>query len=44
MEGKVIGLIGFGTVGRQVAQRAKGFDMDVLVYDPYQSAENVAAL
>lgn len=44
MEGKVIGLIGFGTVGRQVAQRAKGFDMDVLVYDPYQPAEAVAAL
>ena len=42
LEGKVLGLIGFGTVGRQVAQRAKGFDMDVLVYDPYQSAENVA--
>lgn len=42
LEGKVLGLIGFGTVGRQVAQRAKGFDMDVLVYDPYQSAENIA--
>lgn len=43
LEGKVLGLIGFGTVGRQVAQRAKGFDMDILVYDPYQSAENIAA-
>ncbi len=43
MEGKVLGLVGFGTVGRQVAQRAKGFDMDVLVYDPYQPAERVAA-
>ena len=43
LEGKVLGLIGFGTVGRQVAQRARGFDMDVLVYDPYQSAEAVAA-
>lgn len=43
LEGKVLGLVGFGTVGRQVAQRAKGFDMDVIVYDPYQSAENIAA-
>ncbi len=43
LEGKVIGLIGFGTVGRQVAQRAKGFDMDVLVYDPYLPEEAVKA-
>ena len=43
MEGKVLGLVGFGTVGRQVARRAHGFDMDVLVYDPYQPAEAVAA-
>ena len=43
LEGKTMGLIGFGTVGKQVAQRARGFDMDVLVYDPYQSAEAVAA-
>ena len=26
-----------------MAQRAKGFDLDVLVYDPYQSAEAIAA-
>ena len=43
LEGKILGLIGFGTVGKQVAQRAKGFDLDVLVYDPYQSAEAIAA-
>lgn len=43
LEGKTLGLIGFGTVGKQVAQRAKGFDLDVLVYDPYQSAEAIAA-
>ena len=43
LEGKILGLIGFGTVGKQVAQRAKGFDLAVLVYDPYQSAEAIAA-
>lgn len=43
LEGKILGLIGFGTVGKQVAQRARGFDLDVLVYDPYQSAEAIAA-
>jgi len=41
MEGKTIGLIGFGTVGQQVAKRAKGFGMKVLAYDPYMNAEIV---
>lgn len=43
MEGKTIGLIGFGTVGKQVARRAQGFGMNVMVYDPYQKAEVIAA-
>ena len=43
MEGKTYGLIGFGTVGKEVAKRARGFGMNVLVYDPYQKAEVVAA-
>ena len=42
MEGKTIGLIGFGTVGKQVARRAQGFGMNVMVYDPYQKAEAIA--
>lgn len=43
MEGKTIGLVGFGTVGKEVGKRAQGFGMDVLVYDPYQKPEVVAA-
>ena len=34
MEGKVLGLVGFGAVGRKVAQRAAGFGMTVLAHDP----------
>lgn len=34
--GKTLGLIGFGTVGQEVAKRANGFDMKVLAYDPFQ--------
>lgn len=30
-----VGLIGFGKVGRQVARRLTGFDVDLRVYDPY---------
>lgn len=44
LEGKTMGLVGFGTVGKQVAQRAKGFGLNLVVYDPYQSQEAIAAL
>jgi D-3-phosphoglycerate dehydrogenase len=30
---KTIGIIGFGRIGREVAKKAKAFDMKVLVYD-----------
>ncbi|ODR88362.1 phosphoglycerate dehydrogenase [Sinorhizobium alkalisoli] len=32
--GKVIGVIGFGAIGRNVAHRARGMKMDVLAFDP----------
>ena len=32
---KVLGIIGFGRIGKAVARRALGFDMQVLAYDPY---------
>lgn len=39
LEGKTYGLIGFGTVGQQVAKRAKSFGMRVIAFDPYQKDE-----
>ena len=33
--GKRIGVIGFGNIGHRVALRCKGFEMDVVTYDPY---------
>ena len=39
---KTLGLVGFGNVARKVAKRAKGFDMNILVYDPYISEDDVA--
>lgn len=32
---KTLGLIGFGAIAKNVAKRAKGFSMSVLVYDPF---------
>lgn len=32
---KTLGLLGFGAIARRVAKRAKGFDMEILAYDPY---------
>lgn len=36
---KTLGLIGFGRVGRAVAKRALAFEMTIIAYDPFVSAE-----
>jgi len=41
--GKNIGLIGFGYIGRLVAQKLSGFDVNVLVADPYVSQDDMPA-
>lgn len=39
LNGKVLGIIGFGRVGRLVAERAQAFGMEVLAYDQYIAEE-----
>jgi D-3-phosphoglycerate dehydrogenase len=34
LEGKVVGLLGLGTIGKQVARRLRGFDCTILAHDP----------
>jgi D-3-phosphoglycerate dehydrogenase len=41
---KTLGILGFGRIGQLVAARAKGFDMNVIAYDPFVSAERYAEL
>lgn len=35
MQGKKLGILGLGAIGKDVARRAKGFSMDIYAYDPY---------
>ncbi len=41
MEGRTLGLVGFGAIGREVAKRALSFNMKILAYDPFVKQEDV---
>ena len=38
LEGKVVGLVGFGRIARKMAQRCAGFNMRIKAYDPLRDA------
>jgi (S)-sulfolactate dehydrogenase len=37
LSGRVMGLVGFGSIAREVAKRARALGMDVMAYDPFLS-------
>jgi D-3-phosphoglycerate dehydrogenase / 2-oxoglutarate reductase len=41
---KTLGVLGFGRIGQLVAERAKGFGMTVLAFDPFVAAERYREL
>jgi D-3-phosphoglycerate dehydrogenase / 2-oxoglutarate reductase len=44
LRGKTLGVIGLGSIGREVVVRAKSFEMQVLGYDPYVSSQTAGDL
>lgn len=44
LDGKVLGILGFGRIGQLVAARAKSFGMRILAFDPFVSAERYKEL
>lgn len=42
--GKTIGVVGFGRIGQLVAKRAQAFEMDVVAFDKFVSAERFREL
>lgn len=43
-ETSTVGLLGFGRIPRAVAKKLSGFGVEILAYDPFVSAEDMAAL
>jgi len=44
LAGKTLGIVGMGNIGTRVAIRARAFEMEFLVYDPYIPESHVTAL
>jgi glyoxylate reductase len=39
VSGATIGIVGLGRIGKEVAKRARGFDMRVIAFDPFEDLE-----
>ncbi|MDD5472594.1 MAG: phosphoglycerate dehydrogenase [Candidatus Methanoperedens sp.] len=44
VRGKVLGVVGLGRIGTEVAKRAQGMEMNILAYDPFISQERAGEL
>jgi D-3-phosphoglycerate dehydrogenase / 2-oxoglutarate reductase len=44
LDGKTLGILGFGRIGQLVAQRARGFGLRVIAFDPFVAADRFREL
>src|SRR3954451_24247518 len=44
LRGKTLGVIGLGSIGREVVKRAKAFEMRIVAHDPYVSSQTAIAI
>lgn len=44
LQGKILGLIGLGRIGSEVAKRMKSFEMKIIAYDPFVSEDYASQL
>jgi D-3-phosphoglycerate dehydrogenase len=44
LRGQVMGIVSFGKIGQAIAARARGFGVEIVVYDPYLPAETAGGL
>ncbi|MEZ0359023.1 phosphoglycerate dehydrogenase [Mycobacterium sp. SA01] len=44
LAGTRLGVVGFGAIGREIAKRGSGFDMDVVAYDPFVQERSTATI
>jgi D-3-phosphoglycerate dehydrogenase len=42
LRGKTLGVMGLGSIGREVVKRARGFAMKIVGYDPYVNSQTAA--
>ncbi|RWB95800.1 MAG: hypothetical protein EOS61_03080 [Mesorhizobium sp.] len=44
LHGRTLGIVGFGAIGRVVAEKFSGFGMEILVHDPYVDSAELRSL
>ena len=44
LNGKVLGIVGFGRIGKEVAKRMSAFGMEIVAYDPFASSDSANIL